>query len=68
MTIEELRKMCDENVTVPVWPEAGQALGLKRNKAYEAARSGKIQTIHFGGNMRRVPTTWLRQVTGLDSI
>jgi len=68
MTIEELRKLCDENVTVRVWPEAAQALGLKRNKAYEAARSGKIQTIPLGGNMRRVPTTWLRKVTGLDSI
>ena len=68
MTIEELRKLCDENVTVRVWPEAGQALGLKRNKAYEAARAGKIQTIPLGTNMRRVPTTWLRKVTGLDSI
>jgi hypothetical protein len=68
MNIEELRKLCDENVTVRVWPEAGQALGLKRNKAYEAARSGKIQTIPLGTTMRRVPTTWLRKVTGLDSI
>jgi hypothetical protein len=68
MTVEELRKLCDENVTVRVWPEAGQALGLKRNKAYEAARSGMIHTIELGGNMRRVPTVWLRKVTGLDSI
>ena len=68
MTIEELRKLCEDHVTVRVWPEAGQALGLKRNKAYEAARAGKIHTIPLGTNMRRVPTTWLRKVTGLDSI
>lgn len=67
MKIEELRRLCDENVTVRVWPETGQALGLGRNKAYEAARSGQIPTIPLGTNMRRVPTMWLRKVTGLNS-
>ena len=49
-----------------VRPETGQALGLGRNKAYEAARSASILTIPLGTNMRRVPTMWLRKVTGLD--
>jgi hypothetical protein len=68
VTIDELRKLCDENVTTRVWPEAGRALGLKRNAAYEAARLGQIQTIQFGKKMKRVPTSWLRKVAGLDSM
>jgi len=68
MTVEELRKLCDENVTLRLWPETGQALRLKRNQTYEAGRSGKIPTIQVGKKMRRVPTAWLRKVTGLDSI
>jgi len=48
-------------------PEAGRALGLKsRNAAYDAAKDGLIKTIDLG-HIKPVPTSWLRQVLGLDT-
>ena len=32
-------------------PEAGQELGIGRNQAYNAARSGEIPTIRIGGRL-----------------
>jgi excisionase family DNA binding protein len=37
----------DDRQTISV-PEAGRALGISRNAAYEAARRGEIPTIKFG--------------------
>jgi hypothetical protein len=33
---------------IPLWPDAGKALGLSRNGTYEAAKRGEIPTIRFG--------------------
>jgi excisionase family DNA binding protein len=41
-------------------PEAGRALGISRNAAYEAAVRGEIKTMRFGRTLR-VPTAWLRE-------
>ena len=46
-------------------PEAGSALGVGRNPAYEAAKRGEIPTVQIG-RLKRVPTSWLRRVLGLD--
>lgn len=51
--------------TVRVWPEAGQALGLSRSGAYEAASRGEIPTIRIGTKLL-VPTARLRAMLGLD--
>lgn len=48
-------------LTVPVWPHAGQALGLGRNASYEAAGRGEIESRRFGRRLV-VPTAWLREV------
>jgi hypothetical protein len=53
-----------ENPTTTV-PEAGRALGLPRNQAYEAAARGELKTIRFGRKLV-VPTAWLRRVLELD--
>jgi hypothetical protein len=37
-----------EAATVNLWPDAGQALGLKRNSTYDAAARGQIPVIQFG--------------------
>ena len=37
-----------EKLAVPLWPDAGKALGLSRNHAYDAARAGEIPTVKFG--------------------
>ena len=49
--IRELRLGHDgnlEKLAVPLWPDAGKALGLSRNHTYEAARAGEIPTVKFG--------------------
>lgn len=61
----ELKKALDEQLTVPVWPHAGMALGLSRNPAYEAAKRGDFPTIRIGGAIR-VPTSSLRKILGMD--
>jgi hypothetical protein len=45
-------------------PLASAALGLSRNKAYEAAARGEIPTLRFG---IVVPTAPLRRMLGLES-
>jgi hypothetical protein len=65
MTTDEIRKMLDTKAVVSVWPEAAQALDLKRGQAYRAAASGDIQTIRIG-KLMRVPSAWLKQKLGLD--
>ena len=65
MNIEEVKKMLDDNPTVPVWPEAGKALGLKRGQTYACARTGDIEVLEFG-RLKRVSTAWLRRKLGFE--
>jgi len=37
-----------ERMTVPVWPDAGQMLGLGRNATYDAVARGEIPVLRFG--------------------
>jgi hypothetical protein len=50
-----------EVATVPLWPDAGKALGLGRNTTYAAAKSGSIPTWQFG-KLKRVSVGWLNKV------
>jgi hypothetical protein len=64
MTIEEIKRVLDENLTVDV-PFAGKVLGdLCRNTSYDAAARGDIETIRFGRKLR-VRSVWLREKLGL---
>jgi hypothetical protein len=45
---------------VPLWPDAGQALGLKRGQTYDRAKDGTIPTKRYG-KLLRVPAAWLAQ-------
>lgn len=56
----------EESPTVPLWPIAGEALGLSRNGAYDAAGRGEIPTIRLGRKIV-VPTAALRRMLQLDS-
>jgi len=64
MTLDEIRKMLDSHASVPLWPEAGEALDLTRGQTYRAASKGEIATMRFGRTIR-VATSWLRQKLGL---
>jgi hypothetical protein len=66
MAIDEIRRMLDENVTLPLWPDTGKVLNLKRDSAYAAAAAGQIKTLRFG-RLMRVPTAWLREQLGIES-
>ena len=50
-----------EKLAVPLWPDAGKALGLSRNHTYDAARAGEIPTVKFGRTIR-VPLTALHKM------
>jgi excisionase family DNA binding protein len=50
-----------ERMVVPLWPDAGQALGLSRNCTYDSARRGEIPTIRFGRTIR-VPIAALKRL------
>jgi hypothetical protein len=61
---EEIRKaLC--GLTVPLWPTAGQALGLGREATYAGARRGDIPALRIGKKYV-VPTPPLRRMLGLD--
>jgi hypothetical protein len=62
--MENIQKMLDENVVLPLWPTTGKILGLSRNSTYARAEDGDIATIRLG-RLRKVPTAWLRQKLGL---
>jgi len=63
--MDEIRKLLDENAVLPLWPETGKVLRLRRGATYAAAKSGEIKTIPFG-RLKRVPTAWLKSKLGLD--
>ena len=37
-----------ERMTIPVWPDAGQMLGLGRNATYDAVARGEIPVLRIG--------------------
>jgi hypothetical protein len=51
----------DEPLVMPLWPDAGRALGLSRNATYDAARRGQIPVVRFG-KLIKVPTAALRRM------
>jgi hypothetical protein len=63
--MEEIRKLLNENAVLPLWPETGKVLGLRRGATYAAAQSGDIRTVRFG-RLLKVPTTWLKAKLALD--
>ena len=55
----------DEQPTMALWPDVGQALGLGRSATYAAAQRGQIPTLRIGGKLL-VPTACLRRMLQLD--
>jgi excisionase family DNA binding protein len=50
-----------EALAIPLWPDAGKALGLGKNRTYDSAKAGEIPTIKFGRTIR-VPVAALRKM------
>jgi hypothetical protein len=43
LRMSKIRKLLDENVVLPLWPETGEILRLKRGATYAAAERGKLR-------------------------
>ena len=55
-----------EKPTVPIWPDAAAALGIRsKSAAYRAARLGTIPTVQLSERRWVVPTAALRAMLGL---
>jgi hypothetical protein len=65
--MSEIRKLLDENAVLPLWPDTGKILKLKRGATCAAERRGEIETIVLG-KLKRVPTAWLKRKLGIESI
>jgi hypothetical protein len=53
--------------TVPLWPDAAQAFGLGRARAFELGRRGELPfPVYRLGRSWRVPTAALRRALHLD--
>jgi hypothetical protein len=63
--MSDLKKTLSENAVLPLWPETGTLLGLRRGATYKAAARGEIKTIEIG-RLKRVPTAWLRHKLHLE--
>jgi hypothetical protein len=57
--MDDVGKLLKEKAVLPLWPETGQVLGLRRGATYAAAKAGHIKVIRLG-RLLRVPTAWLR--------
>jgi hypothetical protein len=55
----------EDQPTMTVWPEAGEALGLSRCSTYAAVKRGEIPTLRIGKRLL-VPTAAFRLMLGLD--
>ena len=49
---------------MPLWPDAGQALGLRKSSTYAARDRGQLPTVMIAGRCY-VPTAELRNLLGL---
>lgn len=64
MTTQELNsELSKMTISVPV---AGKVLGLSKDAAYDAARTGELPTLRFGRRVL-VPTNKLREMLGLPN-
>jgi hypothetical protein len=59
----DLEEKLRTRLTVPLWPDAGMALGRGERATYSDARKGEIPCI--GKRNRTVPTSWLRKRLGI---
>lgn len=48
-----------EPVLVPIWPDAGKAIGLGRTKTFELVGSGELPSVRVG-RRRLVPVSAIR--------
>ena len=62
--MKDLKDQLDEELMVPLWPVAGRVLGTGRDATYAGAQKGDIPAVRIGRSWR-VPTTWLKKVSGL---
>jgi len=65
ITDEDIKEAILRELTVPLWPHAGRALGLSKNPTYEGGHRGEIPCFRIGGRFR-TPTATLRRMLGIE--
>jgi hypothetical protein len=61
-----LREKIETELAVPLWPDAGMALGSGRNATYRAFANGQIPGAYRIGNKILVATAPLRRFLGIE--
>lgn len=51
MTSTTKRDVHQKRLTMPLWPDAGHALGLSRGATYAGAARGEIPTVRIGNRL-----------------
>jgi hypothetical protein len=64
--MSEFKRLLDDNVVLPLWPEVGRLLHLGRGATYAAVARGEIEVVKIG-KLKRVPTAWLKRKLGIES-
>ena len=52
--MNQIEKKLRSNLVLPLWPDTGEILNLRRNATYAAAARGDLPTIRIG-RLLRVP-------------
>ena len=65
--MNEIKEALMTELTVPLWPTAGKALGLSRPSTYKAVERGEIPGAFRIGEKHLVATAPLRRRLGLNS-
>jgi predicted DNA-binding transcriptional regulator AlpA len=62
-TSQKVPTLSDGSYTVPLWPTAGEAIGISRTTAYKLARAGEfpVRVLRLGTSYR-VVTAELREL------
>jgi hypothetical protein len=64
---DDLKEALATEISVPLWPTAGKALGLGRNATYRAAAKGQVPGAYSMGGKIRVATAPLRRFLGIEN-
>jgi excisionase family DNA binding protein len=57
-----------ESLLVPIWPDAGRALGVGRTTTFQLIATGRLRTVRIG-RRRLVPVRAIHDlVDGLDQV
>ena len=58
---QDWRRVLQEALVIPLWPDWGQIMGFSRGCTYEMAQKGLIEGAFQTGRLWRIPTAVVRK-------